>query len=219
MKKECSSYDCLGPLRWIYMYGLKESHWSRPKSERLQRSQQMLHLLGVFLYRPLGTSYCMPLVSACLPPSRICFYVFPQAAEQGRPPEHTSKFYAKGALQYLVPILTQTLTKQVSYLTDLAGEAVKPCWGLICCGTVSVRELGNSSAGWCSVPLDSGTAKQISKILWTLSCLWGRTGSDRFGLDGRWATSAAPLIWALSKGVRGGPMLRKLQWRLAREMY
>uniref|UniRef100_A0A2K5R4I7 Importin N-terminal domain-containing protein n=1 Tax=Cebus imitator TaxID=2715852 RepID=A0A2K5R4I7_CEBIM len=36
-----------------------------------------------------------------------------EAAEQGRPPEHTSKFYAKGALQYLVPILTQTLTKQV----------------------------------------------------------------------------------------------------------
>uniref|UniRef100_A0A671R5I7 Importin subunit beta-1-like n=1 Tax=Sinocyclocheilus anshuiensis TaxID=1608454 RepID=A0A671R5I7_9TELE len=38
--------------------------------------------------------------------------VCPQASEQGRPPEHTSKFYAKGALQYLVPILTQTLTKQ-----------------------------------------------------------------------------------------------------------
>lgn len=37
-----------------------------------------------------------------------------QASEQGRPPEHTSKFYAKGALQYLVPILTQTLTKQVA---------------------------------------------------------------------------------------------------------
>ncbi|KAM9660258.1 LOW QUALITY PROTEIN: importin subunit beta-1-like [Trichechus inunguis] len=35
-----------------------------------------------------------------------------EAAEQGRPPEHTSKFYAKGALQYLLPILTQTLTKQ-----------------------------------------------------------------------------------------------------------
>ncbi|XP_077089872.1 importin subunit beta-1 isoform X4 [Siphateles boraxobius] len=33
-------------------------------------------------------------------------------ATEGRPPEHTSKFYAKGALQYLVPILTQTLTKQ-----------------------------------------------------------------------------------------------------------
>ncbi|XP_068026956.1 LOW QUALITY PROTEIN: importin subunit beta-1-like [Melanerpes formicivorus] len=39
-------------------------------------------------------------------------HLFFQAAEQGRPPEHTSKFYAKGALQYLVPILTQTLTKQ-----------------------------------------------------------------------------------------------------------
>ncbi|XP_029491538.1 importin subunit beta-1-like isoform X3 [Oncorhynchus nerka] len=35
-----------------------------------------------------------------------------EASEQGQPPEHTSKFYAKGALQYLVPILTQTLTKQ-----------------------------------------------------------------------------------------------------------
>ncbi|KAM9237662.1 LOW QUALITY PROTEIN: importin subunit beta-1-like [Dugong dugon] len=35
-----------------------------------------------------------------------------EAAEQGQPPKHTSKFYAKGALQYLVPILTQTLTKQ-----------------------------------------------------------------------------------------------------------
>lgn len=83
----------------------------------------MLHLLGVFLYRPLGSCSCVPLVSACLPLSRIRFYVFPQAAEQGRPPEHTSKFYAKGALQYLVPILTQTLTKQVSYLADLAREA------------------------------------------------------------------------------------------------
>ena len=37
-----------------------------------------------------------------------------QAQEQGRPPERSSRFYAKGALQYLVPILTQTLTKQVS---------------------------------------------------------------------------------------------------------
>ncbi|XP_054155376.1 importin subunit beta-1-like [Oppia nitens] len=35
-----------------------------------------------------------------------------EAAEQGRPPTRTSKFYAKGALQYLVPILMQTLTKQ-----------------------------------------------------------------------------------------------------------
>uniref|UniRef100_A0AAY5KMW5 Importin N-terminal domain-containing protein n=1 Tax=Esox lucius TaxID=8010 RepID=A0AAY5KMW5_ESOLU len=47
--------------------------------------------------------------------SMLCFETplcSPQASEQGRPPEHTSKFYAKGALQYLVPILTQTLTKQ-----------------------------------------------------------------------------------------------------------
>lgn len=35
-----------------------------------------------------------------------------EAAEMGRPPEHTSKFYAKGALQYLVPVLMETLTKQ-----------------------------------------------------------------------------------------------------------
>lgn len=35
-----------------------------------------------------------------------------EAAEQGRPPSRTSRFYAKGALQYLVPILVQTLTKQ-----------------------------------------------------------------------------------------------------------
>lgn len=47
----------------------------------------------------------------------------PQASEQGRPPEHTSKFYAKGALQYLVPILTQTLTKQV---TRLLPRSVSP---------------------------------------------------------------------------------------------
>ncbi|XP_042897818.1 importin subunit beta-1 isoform X1 [Parasteatoda tepidariorum] len=35
-----------------------------------------------------------------------------EASEQGRPPARTSRFYAKGALQYLVPILMQTLTKQ-----------------------------------------------------------------------------------------------------------
>ncbi|KAH6939073.1 hypothetical protein HPB50_015715 [Hyalomma asiaticum] len=35
-----------------------------------------------------------------------------EASEQGRPPARTSRFYAKGALQYLVPILVQTLTKQ-----------------------------------------------------------------------------------------------------------
>src|SRR5690625_6616646 len=35
-----------------------------------------------------------------------------EAAEQGRPPSRTSKFYAKGALPYLVPLLLQTLTHQ-----------------------------------------------------------------------------------------------------------
>lgn len=41
-----------------------------------------------------------------------------EAAEMGRPPEHTSKFYAKGALQYLVPVLMQTLTKQEEFDDD-----------------------------------------------------------------------------------------------------
>lgn len=36
-----------------------------------------------------------------------------EAAEVGRPPQRTSRFYAKGALQYLVPVLMQKLTKQV----------------------------------------------------------------------------------------------------------
>lgn len=35
-----------------------------------------------------------------------------EALEFGRPPQRTSRFYAKGALQYLVPLLIQTLTKQ-----------------------------------------------------------------------------------------------------------
>lgn len=53
----------------------------------------------------------------CYPLSVCLFFLnkLSKASEQGRPPEHTSKFYAKGALQYLVPILTQTLTKQVCY--------------------------------------------------------------------------------------------------------
>jgi importin subunit beta-1 len=37
-----------------------------------------------------------------------------EAQEQGRPPERTSQFYAKGALPFLIPILQETLTKQVS---------------------------------------------------------------------------------------------------------
>ncbi|XP_065202089.1 importin subunit beta-1 isoform X2 [Planococcus citri] len=35
-----------------------------------------------------------------------------EAAELGEPPQRTSRFYAKGALQYLVPILLQKLTQQ-----------------------------------------------------------------------------------------------------------
>nr|XP_009859569.1 importin subunit beta-1-like [Ciona intestinalis] len=35
-----------------------------------------------------------------------------EACEAGRPPENISKFYAKGALQYLIPILVELLAKQ-----------------------------------------------------------------------------------------------------------
>ncbi|XP_043211672.1 importin subunit beta-1-like isoform X2 [Amphibalanus amphitrite] len=35
-----------------------------------------------------------------------------EAADLGRPPEQTSRFYAKGALQYLTPVLMERLTKQ-----------------------------------------------------------------------------------------------------------
>nr|CAD7587406.1 unnamed protein product [Timema genevievae] len=38
-----------------------------------------------------------------------------EATEAGRPPCRTSRFYAKGALQYLVPVLMQKLTKQEEY--------------------------------------------------------------------------------------------------------
>lgn len=46
------------------------------------------------------------------------------AQEEGRPPEHTSRFYAKGALQYLVPILTQMLAKQEEFDDD---DEWNPC--------------------------------------------------------------------------------------------
>jgi importin subunit beta-1 len=36
-----------------------------------------------------------------------------EAQEMGRPPQQTSRFYAKWGLQFLVPILLETLTKQV----------------------------------------------------------------------------------------------------------
>lgn len=35
-----------------------------------------------------------------------------EAEESGRPPDQTSKFYVKGAMTYLVPLLLETLTKQ-----------------------------------------------------------------------------------------------------------
>ena len=38
-----------------------------------------------------------------------------EAQEIGKPPEHVSRFYAKGALQFIVPILMQTLTKQEEF--------------------------------------------------------------------------------------------------------
>ena len=38
-----------------------------------------------------------------------------EAQEQGRPPEHVSRFYAKGALQFIVPLLMQTMTKQEEF--------------------------------------------------------------------------------------------------------
>lgn len=37
-----------------------------------------------------------------------------EASELGEPPQNTSYSYAKGALQYLVPILMQKLTQQVN---------------------------------------------------------------------------------------------------------
>ena len=37
-----------------------------------------------------------------------------EAAESGHPPEQTSRFYVKGAMPFLVPILLVTLIKQVS---------------------------------------------------------------------------------------------------------
>lgn len=47
-----------------------------------------------------------------------------EAAEAGRPPERTSRFYAKGALQYLIPLLLVTLTKQEEYDDD---DEWNPC--------------------------------------------------------------------------------------------
>jgi len=47
-----------------------------------------------------------------------------EAQEQGRPPERTSRFYARGALQYLIPVLTVSLTKQEEFDDD---DEWNPC--------------------------------------------------------------------------------------------
>lgn len=47
-----------------------------------------------------------------------------EAAEQGRPPSRTSKFYAKGALGYLVPLLLKMLTNQDE---DADEDEWNPC--------------------------------------------------------------------------------------------
>lgn len=44
-----------------------------------------------------------------------------EATESGRVPARTSRFYAKGALQYLVPVLVQKLTKQVRLAAGTAS--------------------------------------------------------------------------------------------------
>ena len=38
-----------------------------------------------------------------------------EAAEMGRPPEHVSRFYAKGALQFIALILVQMLKEQEEF--------------------------------------------------------------------------------------------------------
>ncbi|KAG8178707.1 hypothetical protein JTE90_011632 [Oedothorax gibbosus] len=61
-----------------------------------------------------------------------------EASDQGRPPTRTSRFYAKGALQYLVPILMQSLTKQGEHDDDddwVPSKAAGVCLMLMaaCC--------------------------------------------------------------------------------------
>ena len=48
-----------------------------------------------------------------------------EAVEAGRPPTRCSKFYAKGALQYLCPVLMQKLTKQVGVWLQLLIKLMK----------------------------------------------------------------------------------------------
>lgn len=85
------------------------------KEEELELHLSSVELVytSIFIYMFV----CIKIKHIALTGNWPLLFPFPfvrwQASEQGRPPEHTSKFYAKGALQYLVPILTQTLTKQV----------------------------------------------------------------------------------------------------------
>ncbi|XP_026756899.1 importin subunit beta-1 [Galleria mellonella] len=61
-----------------------------------------------------------------------------EAVEAGRPPVRTSRFYARGALQYLAPVLTQKLTKQDDFDDELEwnpSKAASVCLMLLsnCC--------------------------------------------------------------------------------------
>jgi len=47
-----------------------------------------------------------------------------EATEMGRPPQRTSRFYAKGALEYLVPLLIETLTKQVTNFSNFETRMI-----------------------------------------------------------------------------------------------
>lgn len=61
-----------------------------------------------------------------------------EATDLGRPPARTSRFYARGALQYLAPVLTEKLTKQDDCDNDLdwnPPKAASVCLMLLsnCC--------------------------------------------------------------------------------------
>ncbi|XP_038219337.1 importin subunit beta-1 isoform X1 [Zerene cesonia] len=61
-----------------------------------------------------------------------------EAAEVGRPPARTSRFYARGALQYIAPVLMQKLTKQDDSEDELEwnpSKAASVCLMLLsnCC--------------------------------------------------------------------------------------
>ena len=68
-----------------------------------------------------------------------------EAAEQGRPPTHTSRYYARGALPYLVPVLTELLTKQEEGDEDEwnPAKASSVCLSLLasCCEDSLVTQL------------------------------------------------------------------------------